>query len=253
MYEIAAKHLKKCFPELKIGGPAVACETDGWTKEFLAEMSKRNVPMDFFSWHIYCTEPKDMIEKANRMKAMLVDNGYKNVETILNEWNYVKGWVEEFKESIMTIHGLKGAAFTMACMSEVQKCDALDMLMYYDTRPSAFCGAFDFYSYEPLKGYYPLMWYGKFYDLESYIKCESDVEHIYTLCGTDKDGKVMCIITNYSDDDNAEAKDIKIDFGKEGKYEIYLVDEEKDGELAEVTENLEFTLARCAFMLIKEI
>lgn len=252
MYEIASKHLKKCFPELKIGGPALAWNEE-WADEFLAEMKKRNVPIDFFSWHRYTTEPKGIIDKAWRIKNMLKDNGYENAETILNEWNYLKGWEEEFKYTIQSIHGVKGAAFVMACISEVQKCDALDMLMYYDTRPSAFCGAFDFYTYEPLKGYYPLMWYGKFYDMEAEIRCEAEPENIYTLCGADKDGKVMCIVTNYSDDDDAKEKEIKIDFGKTGKYEIYLVDNDKNGELIAITEELEFTLNPCSFMLIKEL
>ena len=106
---------------------------------------------------------------------------------------------------------------------------------------------------EPLKGYYPLMWYGKFYDMESYIKCETDVENIYTLCGTDKDGKIMCIVTNYSDDDNSPAKDIKLDFGREGKFEVYLVSDDKDGELVDVTNKLEFNLKAHNFMLLKEV
>lgn len=252
LYEVAAKHLKACFPELKIGGPALAGSVL-WADDFLKEMSERNVPMDFFSWHVYCTDHVKMIDKAEKLKALLVKYGYEKAESILNEWNYVRGWGEDFKYSIMAIHGLKGAAFTMSCITEAQKTDAIDMLMYYDTRPSAFCGAFDYYSYEPLKGYYPLMWYGKFYDMESEVRCENEPENIYTLCGIDENGKVLCVVTNYSEDDNSPAKDIKIDFGKEGKYEIYVVDDEKDGELVEVTDKLEFTIKKHSFMLIKEV
>ena len=251
-YEIASKHLKSCFPDIKLGGPALAGDA-GWAERFLAEMKRRNVPMDFFSWHIYGTKPQHIVDKAGRIKKILIDNGYGDAETILNEWNYVRGWGEDFKYSVMTIHGIKGAAFVMASISAAQKCDALDMLMYYDTRPSAFCGAFDFYSYEPLKGYYPLMWYGKFYDMESEIRCENEPENIYTLCGIDENGKVMCIVTNYSENDYSPAEDIKIDFGREGKYEIYVVDDEKDGELIGVTDKLEFTIKKHSFMLIKEV
>jgi len=252
MYEIAAKHLKKCFPNLKIGGPALAHRMD-WAEDFLKEMNKRNVPIDFFSWHIYCTEPSQLIGRATLIKNMLIENGYENAETILNEWNYVKGWTDEFKYSIKTIIGIKGAAFVMACISEVQKCDALDMLMYYDTRPSSFCGAFDYYTYEPLKGYYPLMWYGKFYDMQSDLKCETSVPNIYTLCGIDENGKKLCIVTHYTDDDNENEKEVKIDFGKDGKYEIYLLDEEHDGELIKETDDLTFTMKNNSCILIKEI
>ena len=252
LYEVAAKHLKGRFPGLKIGGPALAGDEE-WAKHFLIEMKKREVPIDFFSWHIYCVWPRDMMAKATRIKKILTDTGYENAESILNEWNYVRGWTDEFKYTIKTIHGLKGASFVMACITDAQKCDGIDMLMYYDTRPSAFCGAFDFYTYEPLKTYYTLNWYGKFYDCEKEIRCESEVENIYTLCGIDKDGKTLSVITNYSDDDNMTSRDVKIDFGKDGKYEIYVVDEEKDGELIGVTDNLEFTIKPWSFILIKEI
>ena len=251
MYEITAKHLKKCFPHLKIGGPAIAFRED-WADDFLAEMKKREVPIDFFSWHIYCQEPQQMIDKAIIFKNMLIKNGYENAETILNEWNYVKGWLDEFQYSINAIHSIKGAAFMMACMSEVQKCDALDMLMYYDTRPSAFCGVFDYYSYKPLKGYYPLKWCGMLYDMEAEIRCENEPENVYSLCGIDKEGKVLSVITYYTDDDNAPNKEITVDFGRDGKYEIYLLDDEHDGELTEVTDKLTFNMKVQSCVMIKE-
>ncbi len=251
-YEIAAKHLKKCFPNLKIGGPALAFRED-WAEDFLKEMKRRNVPIDFFSWHIYCTEPSKMVTKANNIKKLLIENGYEKAESILNEWNYVKGWQEEFLYSIETIHGIKGAAFTMACISEAQKTPGIDMLMYYDTRPSAFCGAFDFYTYRPLKGYYPLKWYGMFYDMKNEIRCQEQPENIYTLCGVDENDELLCVVTHYSDDDNTSPKDVNIDFGRKGNFEIYLLDDEHDGELIGTKDDLSFNLPLNSSILIKEI
>lgn len=118
-YETAAKHLKACFPHLKIGGPAIAYDTK-WGEEFLSEMRKRNVEIDFFSWHIYCTEPAEMVRKSQIIKELLVKYGYENAESHLNEWNYIRGWVEDFVYSLEAIHGMKGGAFTMACISEAQ-------------------------------------------------------------------------------------------------------------------------------------
>ena len=67
LYEIAAKHLKECFPDLYIGGPAIACRED-WAKDFLNEMAKINVPIDFFSWHIYCNHPCHITGRADRIR-----------------------------------------------------------------------------------------------------------------------------------------------------------------------------------------
>lgn len=249
-YEIASKHLKGCFPDLKIGGPALA-GNEAWADDFLCEMKKRNAPLDFFSWHIYTTCVENIMGKSERMKAMLIKYGFDSTESILNEWNYVKGWEEEYVYSIKVMHGIKGAAFAMATISEAQKSD-IDMLMYYDTRPSCFNGAFDFYTYEKLKGYYPLMWYGKFYDLENEIRALNTVENIYSLCGCDKDGKLLAVITYYTDEDEATAKDIRIDFGREGEFEIGLLDGNHNGEIIKTTSDLTFTMQANTCIIIKE-
>ena len=250
-YETAAKHLKACFPELKIGGPALAWN-EKWAADFLGEMKKRNVPIDFFSWHIYCTEPKQLTDKAERIRKLLNDNGYKSTESILNEWNYIKGWEDEFIYSIKTIIGIKGAAFAMACMSAAQHA-SIDMLMYYDTSYSAFCGLFDLYTYEPLKGYYPFKWYGMFYDMEAEIRCSTEVEDVYTLCGVDSSNKTLTVITYYTDNDKAENKTVSIDFSKNGKYEIYLLDGEHNAELIRTTYELIFDMKPNTCVLVKEI
>ena len=252
LYEVAAKHLKQCFPHLKIGGPALAWNED-WADDFLREMKLRGVEIDFFSWHIYSQTPEQIVEKAARIKAMMKKYGYGDAESILNEWNYVRGWREDFKYSIMAIHGIKGAAYTMACITEGQKTPAIDMMMYYDTRPSAFCGAFDYYSWEPLKGYYPLYWYGMFYDCETEIRCEDQIENLYTLCGQDKNGKLLCVVTNYAEDDEAPVQTVKLDFGREGRFEVYLLDAEHDAESIPVPANLTFTLPLHSCLLLKEI
>lgn len=251
LFEITSKHLKACFPQLKIGGPALAWSEE-WAAEFLSEMQKRGVELDFFSWHIYCTQPEKIIAKAERIKNMLLENGYTKTESHLNEWNYIRGWQEDYIYSLKTIHGMKGAAFVMATIAAAQA-SSIDMLMYYDTRPSLFCGIFDFYTCEPLKGYYPLMWYGKFYDMDSQVKCTSQPENIYSLCGVGTDGKTLTALTYYTDDDFAEPKSIGLDFGKKASYEVYLLDEAHNGELISTTEELNFTLKVNTCLLIKEI
>jgi len=147
---------------------------------------------------------------------------------------------------------MKGAAFTMACISEAQK-SSIDMLMYYDTRPSVFNGLFDHYTYEKLKGYYPMYWYGMFYDMAYEVRAESEPENIYSLCGVDENGKVLAVITHYTDDDVSDSKSIKIDFGRKGKYEIYLLDEENTNTHIGTPDDLTFDMKPNSCILIKEI
>lgn len=251
LYEITSKHLKSCFPNVKIGGPALAGYED-WGRDFIAEMSKRKAPLDFFSWHIYTKYPIAVTDRAERLKKMLMDNGYENTESILNEWNYVRGWSgNDFIYSVKSIIGIKGAAFMMAVMSLSQR-SSIDMLMYYDTRPSIFNGAFDYYTCEKLKGYYPLYWYGMFYDMEYEVRSENDIDDIYSLCGCDSQGKVLSVITYYSEDDNAPEKSFKLDFGKDTEFEIYLLDDKHNGELVSTTKDLNVTMAANTCIMVKE-
>lgn len=250
LFETASKHLKALFPNLKIGGPALAWNYE-WADEFLFQMQRRSVEIDFFSWHIYCTSPDDIAERAEAIKALLLKHGYKSTESILNEWNYVKNWDDKFVYSIQTIHGIKGAAFIMSCITLAQRLP-IDMMMYYDTRPSAFCGVFDFYTCKPLKGYYPLKWYGLFYSLDYETKCQNQIKNIYSLCGVDKNGKSLTVITNYSDDETTPDISFTIDFGKKADYDIFLLDSAHDAELIKTTNELCFTLPLYSVLLIKE-
>lgn len=247
-YEIAAKHLKKCFPNLKIGGPAVVGGNYGWINDFLSEMHRRDVPIDFFSWHIYCRTPAEMMKRARDMREMLDRNGYKDTESILNEWNYIKNWSDGYVESLKTIHSMKGAAFMMACMSEAQS-SSIDMLMYYDARPSCFNGMFDYYTAERLKGYYSIYWYGDFYDCTKQIACVDCPEDIYTLCGTRPDGKLTAAVTYYTDDPAAEPMNIAVDLDGDRECEVYLLDARHDGERVAMPTRLEPN----SVLLIKEI
>lgn len=115
------------------------------------------------------------------------------------------------------------------------------------------CGAFDFYTYEPLKGYYPLYWYGLFYNADAYVKCETEADSIYSLCAVDKSGKALAVITHYSDDDGKAPETVSIDFGRNGKYEVYMLDETHDGELLETFDELSFTLPVNSCVFIKEV
>ena len=208
LYTVAATHLKKCFPNLKIGGPASVGD-EAWMSRFLDRVSKKNVPIDFFSYHWYWTEPKDMSAKCTRVRKLLDSYGYTSSETVLNEWNYVRGWTEEFVYSIEQIISMKGAAFFAACMLECQNNPSIDMLMYYDARPGTFNGLFDFYTYRPLKGYYSFYQFANLYELEDQYEAISDDDNVYAVCAK-KGDRVAVMLTYYSENDNDGAKYVTI-------------------------------------------
>ena len=231
LYEIASKKLKARFPSLMIGGPALA-HNEAWADEFLGEVKARNMPLDFFSWHVYATEPKRVRGKADRIKALLVKHGLDDTPSILNEWNYVKKW-EEPLYFLKVIKGLKGASFTAAVMCDMQVNTDVDMLMYYDARvEKIWNGLYDSDTLLPIKGYYPFMMFSELYAMENAIKVELDSERIFA-CAAMKDGKVALMLTNYTDDDQCECDEqltVTLSDFNEGavKASCFVLDAEND-------------------------
>ncbi len=248
-FVVAYKHLKLCFPHLKIGGPAL---TSGWREEyntpFFDSLQKHNITLDFFSFHGYAKNPQLFSEMADVAYGVLEKYGCADkTEMILNEWNYIHGWFgEDFKYSIKAIKGLKGSSFIVAAMCEGQK-SRLNQMMYYDARPSSFNGMFSTDLLEPLKGYYPFKMYSVLYDIGNCVFSKSDSEDIYSVAAR-ADGKYAIMFTYYSEEDFQLDKDIAVCFNgidikenMEAKY--YLLDENNDMELVrseKITEN-EFT------------
>lgn len=231
LYHIAATHLKACFPELKIGGPALAHDLN-WTRDFLQQLE---APLDFFSWHRYADDPKKILTHIETIRKLLDENGYTETESILNEWNYVKGWTgDDYLYSLRKIKQLKGSSFTAAAMCIGQQ-NPLDMLMYYDARPCTWNGMFhtDFVC-DKLKGYYPFYAFNVLYQLGTEVKATSDDDEVYVCAAANEtDGAVM--LTYFNDDDNAESKKAEIaihGFGSSGaEAEYYLLNDKYDLEL----------------------
>ena len=227
LYAITAKHLKSRFPHLKIGGPAIAHNED-WADAFLGEMRKRKVPIDFFSWHIYCVEPGEMVEKSVRIRALLDKNGYTEAESINNEWNYVRGWTEDWIYSLEMMAGMKGAAFTGACMLACQHAP-VDMLMYYDARVGSLMSClFDVRTLRPLKGYYVLEQFSRLYQLGTEVRCNLEGEGLYALAARNEEGENACMIVSYSDADDGEDKTLQLELGG-GSWELFRVDADCSG------------------------
>ena len=204
LYEIAARHLKACFPHLKIGGPAVTSMGNrDYVERFLKYISRNPddlVPMDFFSFHLYTTNPEKMVGHVELARKLLDEHGYTETETILNEWNYVRNWTprEEILYSYRVIPSLKGSAFVNACMLACQH-SSLDHLMYYDARVSAgWNGLFDHISQEPLKPYYAIWNFNRLYKLETEVACEVEGDDLYALAATNGE-EAAILLTYYKD------------------------------------------------------
>lgn len=211
-YKTAANHLNKCFPSLKIGGPAL-CFNEVWAKDFLEYMHKNKVDIDFFSWHIYTIYPSEVAAKCRRIRALLDDNGYGDAESILNEWNYVRDWTDQYQYSVDVMNSLKGAAFVSSVFQTCQN-SPLDMLMYYDVRPGVFDGLFDYYTYAPKEAYYVFYAWDKLLKLGIQLDVDVEEDDICATAATDGNGRVAVLVSRFNEDNNVVAKKtVKLNVG----------------------------------------
>ena len=198
-----------------------------------------------------------MSEKGTRIYDIIRRFGYDGVESILNEWNYVRGWGDEWIYSIEQMISIKGASFICACMCSAQLNPDIDMLMYYDARPCAMNGLFDFYTMRALKGYYSIVMFSHLFELKNQVMATSDDEDIYTVCASNGEKSSM-LACYYTDDDNEIKKTVNITF--EGAdmngAKIYIVDADRSMALCEelsVKDNsVTITLMRNSFVLIEK-
>lgn len=240
-FEIAAKHLKEKFPSVKVGGPAYAewSVDNGTVEKFVKYMSKKNVPLDFLSWHTYSRNVDDYLRRAKIIRKALDDYGYKNTESILNEWNYLIGW-GDLKGSFKKIHDIEGACLTAAVMSSAQY-SSVDMLMYYDARPTAWNGLFAPYTMERLKGFYPFLWFSKLYEIGKQVAAASDDEAIYAVASSNNE-RTAIMVTYYTYDEQAREKNVKISLDDIKEYEITVLSREKNAEVVGSFEGKSFTM-----------
>ena len=140
-FETAAVYLKSRFPAYRIGGPALTGNL-AWGERFLREMQKRNVPLDFFSWHTYTDDPSVLRIRAEQCRSIMDDCGYTDAEMLLDEWNYMEDWRNQ-APSYRKLVAMHGAAFCAASLIEMQH-SPTDAAAYFEADViKEWCGIFE--------------------------------------------------------------------------------------------------------------
>jgi len=228
LYAVTSKHLKKCFPHLKIGGYAscgfyalkdtfVASAHSSprmqyfieFFDEFLEFVKKNDCPFDFFSWHSY-----DGIENnrlyASYARKRLDEAGFAETETTCNEWNCDTG-----------LRGTaRHAALVCGMMLSFQN-TPLDSAMFYDARfgTSIYGSMFNPLTAEPFTAYYAFKAYNELYKLGEQVEVTLDNENLYGVCA--KNGERACLLIA-----NPTEEDVSLEISADGKIgECYITAE----------------------------
>ena len=233
-YAVAAKHLKKCFPDLKIGGPSY-CRIQGvktYFPAFFQYMKENDVPIDFISWHKYGAEPSVYLMEADIIRGWMKEYGYEDAELILNEWNYRRFKSGEGSSNELynreNRRSMKGAAFAGATMLALQDAP-VDMMMYYDFRAASnYCGFYDFQIYRHMPLYYVFYAWSKLKGTERECKVEGGMGDIYAVAAVNE-GKTVLMLARYNGDNNTCNRaqiTVSLKGSSLGKTYYYLTDPE---------------------------
>ncbi len=192
LYDVAAKHLKSCFPHLRIGGyascgfaaavPVAGIQPTAHEQSlldffygFFRYIGEHGTPIDFFSWHSYADTAR--VAKMDAwLHTELERLGYAGLETHLNEWN-------PFANEYGTAHH---SAEMTAMMIAMQHGHA-DVCCIYDMRTNTapYCPLFDIRTHRPIHGYYALAAFDRLYRLGTQVETFCDTEGLYALAASD--------------------------------------------------------------------
>ena len=238
-YHVVVTYLKEKFPFLKFGGYpssgfcAYTLESAAqnpkfrsfltWFNEFFKFLARTGTPIDFCSWHYYPFDIEDFKKVAGYADSVLNENGFQNLEVILDEWNY-QDWHYEQKFDLMK--SPKAASFIASVLITMQSL-RIDKAMYYDANPrSRYCGLYEFPSLKPAYPYYSLRMFNELYRLGTQAFSHSPTEdNVYALAATDGTKHAFMLTNNNGRDrqvtldivgTNAIPKFILLD-----KYHIY--------------------------------
>ena len=205
LYKVSSKHLKSCFPNIKIGGYGscgmYAVFTEGmndfyksfpvWFIEFLKMVKAENCPLDFYSWHIYTDTLSDVVASADYVRKNLDAYGFYNTESHLNEWNYgAEGKQFEDKDTMV------GASFCAAALAIMQE-GSVDMAQYYvASQPSIYNGLL----YMRSGGYTPVSHvfhaFSSLFTSEASLEIEKNPSEPYAVAAVNG-SKTYALISNY--------------------------------------------------------
>jgi hypothetical protein len=160
LYATTAKLIKQNWPQLQVGGPAVGNTGDlvdgkfrpaPFVAAFLGRCRRDELPLDFFSWHVYANDAREVARRAAAVRALLDEYGFRQTESHLNEWNYLpdndwtpvtlQGQGVARRRFAERVGGTEGASFAAAALLRLQD-TPLDAACYFNAGTHAF-GLFD--------------------------------------------------------------------------------------------------------------
>lgn len=227
------KRLKREFPEIKVGGPALCLWKEDFFEKLCTACTEAGIVPDFVSWHCYTSNARDLIAQPVRAREFMDKHGFAKTELCINEWHYLLTWEglsasvtpDLYRHSVEGPSGLfsvDSATFNLAVLSGWQE-TPLDSAFYYGANIDSVWG-FRSHDMDMNKNFYSMKMFGTMIT-QFPTKCfsESRSGTIYTLAGKSADGqRYSLLLTAYQDCGNTI--DIEVNGADGRQVEVYALD-----------------------------
>ncbi len=215
LYATTATAIKREFPKLKVGGPAIGATGDvvdgkfqptEFLQGFMRRVRQDKLPLDFFSWHTYTNDPGLYAQKAKAIRKWLDANEQKQAEIHLNEWNFLPnddwspllsaGQGKSRQQWYDKMGGPQGAAFIACVLLDLQDSPVTHANMF-----SGDSGPFGLFTQhgEPKKTYHAVRAFRQLLDTPQRVSATGSVAgEINVVAGmTQHKTEVALMISNY--------------------------------------------------------
>ncbi|HIQ02355.1 MAG TPA: hypothetical protein EYH30_09580, partial [Anaerolineales bacterium] len=206
LFAHTAQALKAEFPDLKVGGPgltpagAMSPQGQQYTQDMLAHLQNHDVPLDFFSWHIYSNDPQDYRDAARFYRQQLDGHGYSGAESHITEWNTASGTETGVVTDLSLRVGGKGASILSAVWIVLQQEDVAVSTLFRGTDTNInFPGFFGIF-YADGRPKRPALAFSLWARLAAHpqrlnVTAAGD-DGLWVLAGQDDDGEVALLLVN---------------------------------------------------------
>jgi hypothetical protein len=233
LYRTASTAIKTYNSDLQVGGPAFAIiYNQKFVKEFLDSVVEYDLPLDFFSYHLYYLPNPYQFKLTNDYVRNLLDSyGLQNTEIINTEWNNGYFNPDDYWANTFTLNDPQNAASLVSTLNYIQETD-IDMFFRYSFRNYWFGLCEDNgdlrYSGKAYKAFYDL------YENGNRLETSGGDTLGITITATTGSGGVQILVAdNCSSAEGYNINFNETDSGTDYNYIIYRIDENNYYEIVE--------------------
>lgn len=243
LYEVTARRIKREFPEVKVGGPALAHfhpkltdlgSPDDNCHVFLSFCRERKLPLDFFSWHIYTMKLEGLLAEPVAMRKVLDSHGFGKTELFLDEWHF---WCHRFDkfgqlDPEVGLCSANASVHALAALTGWQDLP-LDQACFYTIGPYYDgWGAWDS-CMAKTRLFHAFRMFAKMLDFPHRVATESPSVGVQVLAGRADDGRMAALVSNFKSGEKEVRLTLK---GAESKtFDVTCLDMDDDERRYDVT------------------